>query len=467
MKNFLDDNFLLQTPTAQKLYFDYARQMPIIDYHNHLPPAEIAGNKKFINLTDAWLRGDHYKWRAMRTLGVNEEYITGEAGDEEKFLKWAAIVPYTVRNPLFHWTHLELKNPFGITQLLNASSAKYVYDKAGELLQQPGFTTQGLLKHFKVEFAGTTDDPCDDLAYHRQLKEQGFEVKVMPSFRPDKSWNVTGGDAYLAYIKNLSAASAVNIVCIDTLLEALRKRLDYFHELGARISDHGLQKVPAVLDLPAGAAEEYKKLLRGDAVDASPWAEALQGHLMVELFKMYHEKGWAQQLHIGALRNNSTRMFRRLGPDTGFDSIADDRQAAALSMLLNRLDSTNQLAKTVLYNVNPGLNEVLAAMTGNFNDGSIKGKIQFGSGWWFLDQLDGMEKQMNALSGMGIISCFVGMLTDSRSFLSFPRHEYFRRLLCNMFGNEIEQGLLPNDVTWMGGIIQDICYNNAKEYFGV
>jgi len=467
MKKFLDDNFLLETGTAEKLYHDYAKSMPVIDYHNHLPPDEIAENKQFANLTDIWLRGDHYKWRAMRTLGVGEEYITGNAGDEEKFLKWAEIVPYTVRNPLFHWTHLELKDPFGITELLSSSTASKIYAKAGELLQQPGFTTQGLLQHFRVEFAGTTDDPCDDLYYHRKLKEDGFAVKVAPSFRPDKSWNVTGGKTYLAYINKLSDASGVVIKDLDSLLEALSKRIDYFHASGACISDHGLQKVPAVLDLPAHAITEYQRLLSGEPVDASGWAEAFQGYLLVALFKMYHAKGWVQQMHIGALRNNSSRMFGLLGPDTGFDSIGDDLQATALARLLDRLDRTDQLAKTVLYNLNPSFNEVFASMTGNYNDGSIKGKVQFGSGWWFLDQLDGMEKQLNTLSSMGMISCFIGMLTDSRSFLSFPRHEYFRRLLCNIFGKEIEKGLLPDDLNWMGKIVQDICYNNAKAYLGI
>jgi len=467
MKKFMDDNFLLETETAEKLYHDYAKSMPIIDYHNHLPPNEIAENKKFINLTDIWLRGDHYKWRAMRTLGVCEEYITGNASDEEKFLKWAEAVPYTVRNPLFHWTHLELKDPFGITELLNTSSAKRIYDKAGELLQQPSFTTRGLLQHFKVEFAGTTDDPCDDLLYHKQLREENFSVRVSPSFRPDKCWNVTGGDAYRNYISKLSQVSGVEIKNVDTLLEALAKRMDYFAAAGACISDHGLQKIPSTFELTTEMEAAYRRLLAGDDANVASWAESFQGYMLLELFKMYHARGWVQQMHIGAIRNNNSRMMKKLGPDTGFDSIGDDEQATALAGLLDKLDSTDQLAKTVLYNLNPSFNEVFATMVGNYNDGSVKGKIQFGSGWWFLDQLDGMEKQINTLSSMGIVSCFVGMLTDSRSFLSFPRHEYFRRLLCNIFGNEMEKGLLPNDVEWIGKIIQDICYNNAKEYFGV
>jgi glucuronate isomerase len=467
MKSFLNDNFLLETVTAQKLYHDYAKAMPIIDYHNHLPPAAIAGDKKFTNLTDIWLKGDHYKWRAMRTYGVNEKYITGDANDEEKFLKWAEVVPYTVRHPLFHWTHMELKNPFGITEVLNPSSAKKIYTKASEQLQQPSFSAKKLLQYFNVQMAGTTDDPCDDLVYHQQLQQEKFSIKVLPSFRPDKALQISNVNEYRQYINRLSAASGIKINNIDTLLEALKNRIDYFAASGAIICDHGLQKIPGLFELPAAAAKEYAKLLAGENIDTSLWLEAFQGFILVELCKMYQAKNWVQQFHIGAIRNNNSRLFQLLGADSGFDSMGDDQQALNLSKFLNRLDHTNQLAKTIIYNINPALNEVFATMIGNFNDGSIKGKVQFGSGWWFLDQKDGIEKQLNAISNMSLLSCFIGMLTDSRSFLSYSRHEYFRRILCNIFGKDMEQGELPNDLQWMGKIIQDICYNNAKEYFNL
>lgn len=460
------DNFLLQNETARTLYHDYAEEMPIIDYHCHLPVKQIAENYSFTNLTDIWLRGDHYKWRAMRTLGIDEKYITGEATDEEKFLKWAEIVPQTVRNPLFHWTHLELKNPFGVQEYLDKKNGKAIYDYCNTLLQKPGYTTQGLLKHFRTTTVCTTDDPCDTLEYHRQIHQSDFSIKVLPAFRPDMALNIGGDNSFRNYITHLSQISGVPVHNFETLIEALQKRVDHFHENGGRLADHGLSYVPVFnLDKQKEADRVFQQVLKGDHDLSQEEKENFEGHVLLHLGRMYHEKGWVQQFHLGALRNVNTGKLKTFGPDTGFDSIGDYSQALGLAGLLDKLEQIGKLPKTILYNNNPGDNELFASMAGNFNEGPGKGKLQFGSAWWFLDQLDGMEKQMNALSNIGILSCFVGMLTDSRSFLSYSRHEYFRRLLCNMFGKDIEAGLLPNDEKWMGKIIQDICYNNAKEYF--
>ena len=462
---FIHDDFLLQNEKARILYHQYAKDMPIIDYHNHLPPHEIATNKKFKNLTEIWLKGDHYKWRAMRGFGVDEKYITGDASDKEKFYQWAKVVPYTVRNPLFHWTQLELQNPFGVSDYLNESTAPSIYEHCNELLQKDEFSTQGLLQHFKVEMVGTTDDPCDDLAAHRQLAADDFGTKVLPSFRPDKVCGIQNREAFLEYIQRLEIVSGVKITNISSLLEALQQRVNYFHDNGCRVSDHGFQQLPSTFKLSSGSEKEFSDFLSSRGAKPFSEPEAFFGFILVELCKMYHAKGWVQQFHLGALRNNNTRMLRILGPDTGFDSIADVSQAASLSRFFDELDTTSQLTKTILYNLNPADNELFATMTGNFNDGTVKGKIQFGSGWWFLDQKDGMEKQLNALSNMGLISTFVGMLTDSRSFLSYSRHEYFRRILCNLFGTEMLNGELPDDEKWIGEIVQNICYYNAKEYF--
>jgi glucuronate isomerase len=462
---FLSENFLLQSKTAEILYHQYAAQLPIIDYHNHLPPQEIAENKKYQNLTEIWLKGDHYKWRAMRTLGISEKLITGDAGDEEKFNAWAGCVPQTVRNPLFHWTQMELKNPFGINKYLNPSTAKEIYEHCNGLLKQDAFSTQGLLLHFKVEVACTTDDPTDDLRYHRQINKSNFGVKIFPSFRPDKIFNIANPQLFFNYVAKLELTANTTIHDFDSLLDALQKRVDYFHAAGCRVADHGLVTMPASSVWNDSLQKEFKVFLSGKGESPFSQPDVFFGAVLKELCRMYHKKGWAQQFHLGPLRNNNSRMFALLGPDSGFDSIGDHMQAQHLAAFLNELDKTDELAKTVIYNINPSLNEVFASMTGNFNDGSVKGKVQYGSGWWFLDQLDGMIKQINALSGIGIVSTFVGMLTDSRSFLSFPRHDYFRRLLCNMFGEEMEKGLLPNDEKWIGKIVQDICYYNAKEYF--
>lgn len=465
MNNFIHDHFLLQSATAEKLYHDYAKGMPIIDYHNHLPPNEIADNKKFNTLTELWLKGDHYKWRAMRALGINEKFITGSTSDEEKFKHWAACMPQLVRNPLFHWSQMELKNPFGIVDYLNESSAPNIYNHCNELLQQDDFSTRGLLKHYNVEMVGTTDDPCDDLSHHKKISDDNVEIKVLPSFRPDKIFNIGDRVSFLQYLEKLEYASGIKIKSIDTLIEALAKRIDYFHEHGCRIADHGLTQMPKHFNLNAKLENEFIHFIEDVNATSYSQPEAFVGTILLALGKLYHANGWVQQFHLGPLRNNNGRLLNLLGADAGVDSIGDLPQANALSTFLNALDQNNELAKTILYNINPADNEVFAAMCGNFNDGITKGKVQYGSGWWFLDQKDGIEKQLNALSNMGVVSTFIGMITDSRSFLSYSRHEYFRRVLCNLFGTEMENGILPNDEKWIGGIVQDICYNNAKRYF--
>jgi len=462
----ITEDFLLYSKQAKTLYHDYAKDLPIIDYHNHLPPNEIAENKKFKTITEIWLKGDHYKWRAMRALGVDERFITGDASDEEKFMAWAKIVPAIIRNPLFHWTHLELKNPFGINSFLNESSAKGIYEKCNELLAQDDFSTQGLLKRFKVEMVGTTDDPTDDLQYHKQIIDSGLSIKVKPSFRPDKSLMIGDAGNYRAYIKKLSAASGIEITDLSSLIAALRNRIEFFEAHGASISDHGLNTVPTKVTLTEDQKAEFKKVLSGESDNFSD-PDAFAGYVLTEISKMYHEKGWVQQFHLGAIRNNNHGQMRKLGPDTGYDSIADFPQAQSLSNFLGNLSLEDQLTKTIIYNLNPADNDVFATMIGNFQGGEIKGKMQFGSGWWFLDQKDGMEKQLNSLSNMGVLSTFVGMLTDSRSFLSYSRHEYFRRILCNLLGNEMENGQIPDDEKWVGKIVQDICYYNAKNYFSL
>lgn len=465
MSNYIfHEDFLLQSEAARKLYHDYAKDLPIIDYHNHLPPEEIAKDKKYKNLTDIWLRGDHYKWRAMRALGVDEALITGNKPDEVKFTAWASCVPKLLRNPLFHWTHLELKNPFGVEQYLNETTAPAIYQKAGELLCGDDYSAANLLKHYKVEYACTTDDPTDDLRHHKKIKENNIFTAVAPGFRPDKIFAIHDKPGFLSYIQKLSEASGVAIKDFDSLLDALKNRIDYFHEAGCRVADHGLSSMPASVVLSNEKRKEFETFLSNDHSLSFSDNESYKGALLTELCKMYHAKGWVQQFHLGPLRNNSTRQFNKLGPDTGFDSMGDESQAYNLSLCLNELDKTNQLTKTVIYNLNPSYNEVFAAMAGNFMDGTIKGKIQFGSAWWFLDQLDGMTNQIKTLSSLGVISTFIGMLTDSRSFLSFPRHEYFRRLLCNIFGTEMQNGLLPNDEKWVGNIIADICYNNVVSF---
>ena len=459
------EEFLLETKTAKNLYFNYAAHLPIIDYHNHLPAADIANNKKFSNLTDIWLRGDHYKWRAMRALGVDEKLVTGDASDKDKFFAWASCVPGTLRNPLFHWTQMELKNPFGIDDYLNEDSAPLIYDRCKELLQEDSFSVKGLLKHLNVEMLGTTDDPCDDLEYHRQLLAEGFKIKVLPTFRPDKIFNIGDRAAFISYIQQLQTACGIAINSIGTLQQALLQRINYFHDHGCRISDHGLTQMPPVVADSSALEREFAEFLQNSQASKFSQPGNFAGAILLFLCRIYNSKGWVQQFHLGPLRNNNRRLTNLLGADAGVDSIGDLPQANQLAFFLNFLEKDHQLAKTIIYNSNPADNELFAAMCGNFNDGNTRGKIQYGSGWWFLDQKDGMEKQLNALSNMGIVSTFIGMTTDSRSFLSYSRHDYFRRVLCNLFGTEMEKGLLPNDEEWVGSIIRQICYTNAKEYF--
>ena len=464
MKAFLDQDFLLQSPTAQTLYHQYAAEMPIIDYHNHLVPQQIADDHQFENITQAWLYGDHYKWRAMRAHGVDEKYITGNASDEEKFMKWAETVPYTMRNPLYHWTHLELQRYFGVTEVLNAASAKRIYDHCAALLKTPEYSVKNLLLKMNVKVLCTTDDPIDNLGYHKQIKASGYAIKVLPTFRPDKAMAVDDVATFNAYVKSLAQVVGYGIQDLSTYKKAIGERHDYFHACGGRLSDHGLEHIYAEDYTEEQIAKIFGQLVSGANVsDHEKWQ--FKSAMLVYFAHLDHAKGWTQQFLLGALRNNNARLLGSLGPDTGFDSIGDFEQAKSLSKFLNHLDSTNQLAKTILYNLNPGDNELLATMTGNFQDGTIVGKMQFGSGWWFLDQKDGMERQINALSNMGLLSHFVGMLTDSRSFLSFPRHEYFRRILCNLMGQDVENGELPADIEWLGKLVKDISYTNASEFF--
>ena len=462
--SFLSDDFLLQNDFAKILYHQYAKDLPIIDYHNHLPPNEINGNKKFENISKIWLAGDHYKWRAMRTFGINERYITGDASDEEKFTSWAKTLPHTLRNPLYHWSHLELKRYFGFDELLAEANAAEVYKHCNTILEQDSFSTQGLLAQMKVEVVCSTDDPIDELDQHVSFHKKGKDLGMYPAFRPDKSYAIENPTTYKAYLTSLSASVGFEINTFDKLLEAMSNRIDYFHERGCRLSDHGLEQLYFYKDSSYSADSIFSQVLSGDILSTEK-VNFFKYTTLLELCKMYHAKGWVQQFHLGALRNTNERSLRILGPDTGYDSIGDFDQAKTMSGFFNALNTDDQLSKTVIYNLNPRDNEVFATMIGNYNDGSVRGKIQFGSGWWYLDQKDGMEKQLNTLSNMGLISCFIGMLTDSRSFLSFPRHEYFRRILCNLFGQDVASGELPWDEKWLGGIISDICYNNAKQYF--
>lgn len=464
MKPFINDDFLLETEASKQLYHDFAKELPIIDYHNHLPPKEIAEDRNFENLTQIWLEGDHYKWRAMRAFGIDEHFITGSASDKEKFIKWAETCPNTLRNPLFHWSQLELKRYFGIDELLNPESADRIYEATKEQLLGKEFSAQGLLSKMKVETVCTTDDPRDDLKYHTSFSSSDSKMKMLPTFRPDKAIEFKNGETSLNYITELAEVSGIEINDLDSYMEALLQRHDYFHSLGCRLSDLGLPylEIEEFSELEINSA--FLKVLRSDSLTVIE-TKKLRSFILIELSKRNHEKGWVQQLHLGPIRNNNSRLFNSIGPDTGFDSIGDYPQAHGLSRFLDVLDRSNQLSKTILYNVNPAQNEVFATMAGNFNDGSIKGKVQWGSAWWFLDQLDGMEKQINTLSNMGLLSCFIGMLTDSRSFMSFPRHEYFRRLLCNILGKDIGKGHLPNDIPLLGKLVTDVCYANAKNYF--
>lgn len=463
MKTFITENFLLHSKEAVSLYYDYANQMPIIDYHNHLLPEDIANNRQFNNATQVWLNGDHYKWRAMRTLGIKEKYITGNASDEEKFLKWAETVRYTVRNPLFHWTHLELLRYFGIKELLTEENAKGIYNNINNQLQQESHSTRGLLHQQNVELVCTTEDPLDNLQYHKAFKNEQSTLKMSTAFRPDNAYAVEDSKVFVKYVEDLELITN-RISNYGDYIGALESRITYFHNNGCRLSDHGLSYLPYFETGTFDIDSLFNKLRDGKQLSQLE-VDYFKSETLKHLCQIYHKKGWVQQFHLGALRNVNSRLIRQAGVNSGFDSIGDFSQVVTLGKFLNYLDQSNQLSKTILYNLNPADNEIFATMIGNFNDGSIRGKIQFGAAWWFLDQKDGIEKQLNALSSMGLISCFVGMLTDSRSFLSFPRHEYFRRILCNLIGNEIKKGELPNDIPFFGKIIQDICYNNAKNYF--
>ncbi|MCX8737829.1 glucuronate isomerase [Gilliamella sp. B2824] len=466
MKSFLDDNFLLQTDAAQRLYFDYAQDQPIYDYHCHLSPKEIAENKNFRNLAEIWLAGDHYKWRVLRTAGINENLITGNATDYDKYLTWAKVVPLTLGNPIYHWTHLELKRPFGIKNILfNENTAEKIWLQANELLATKEFSTQGILKQMKVKAVGTTDDPIDSLEYHKKISlDNAFETKVRPSWRPDKVFKIELS-GFTDYIGQLGVAADIEINSFEKLLCALTKRLDHFEQHNCQAADHGIE-ILRYADIPPEKQLDHiltKRLMNQSLseVEIAQFSTAI----LVWLGKQYHQRNWVMQLHLGALRNNNQRMFKILGPDAGFDSIGDRPIAEPLSSLLGLLDLTDQLPKTILYCLNPRDNEVIATMVGNFQGSDMAGKIQFGSGWWFNDQKDGMQRQLMQLSQMGLLSQFVGMLTDSRSFLSFTRHEYFRRILCNMIGSWMENGEIPADFNLVGNMVRNICFDNAHRYF--
>jgi glucuronate isomerase len=464
MKKFLDENFLLHTDTAGYLYNHHAAKLPVIDYHCHLSPEQIAGNENFVSITRAWLNGDHYKWRAMRANGVDERYCSGHATDWEKFEKWAETVPYTLRNPLYHWTHLELQRYFGISQLLTPATAVEIYEATSAMLQQEDFKPVGLLRRMRVEIVCTTDDPVDTLEHHRTISRQHSGLRVIPAWRPDKLLQVDHPDKFNEYLNLLGETANKEISSYSTMIDALTVRHEFFHNAGCRLSDHGLETFYADSYTAADIDIIFNKVRKSTKIHPDEISR-FRSALLYDLAVMDHEKGWIQQYHIGALRNNNSRMFSNYGPDGGFDSIGDFAVAVPMARFLDRLDREGRLTKTILYNLNPADNEVMATMIGNFQDGTAPGKIQWGSGWWFLDQKDGMQKQLNALSNLGLLSRFIGMLTDSRSLLSYPRHEYFRRILCNLIGNDVECGELPDDKKWLGKMVEDICYYNARNYF--
>lgn len=467
MKDFMDKDFLLQTETAQMLYHEHASKMPIIDYHCHLIPQMVADDHKFRSLTEIWLGGDHYKWRAMRSNGVAEKYCTGtDTTDWEKFEKWAETVPYTFRNPLYGWTHLELKTAFGINKVLNPNTAREIYDECSDKLQNdPTYTARGMMRRYNVETVCTTDDPVDTLEWHKKTRESGFEIKMIPAWRPDKAMAVENPQNFKTYIEKLSEVSGINISKFQDVIDALQKRHDFFAENGCKLSDHGIEEFYAEDYTDAEIDAIFNKVYGGTELTHDEILK-FKSAMMVIFAEMDHASGWAQQFHYGAIRDNNTKMFNLLGPDTGFDSIGQFNTAKSMSKFLNRLATNDKLTKTIIYNLNPADNEVVATMLGNFQDGTCPGKIQWGSGWWFLDQKDGMEKQMNSLSLLGLLSRFVGMLTDSRSFLSYPRHEYFRRVLCNLVGRDIENGEIPvSEMDRVKQMIEDISYYNAKNYF--
>jgi len=464
MRPFIHENFLLDNETAIRLYHQYSDNQPVIDFHCHLSPEMIADDRRFENLTMAWLEGDHYKWRAMRTNGVNEKYCTGNASDPDKFGKWAETVPAAVGNPLYHWTHLELARYFGIFELLSPSTAKGIYEKASTLLQSEEYSIRALLRKMNVEIVCTTDDPADNLEHHKRLKDS-FEVKVLPAFRPDNLIKTDDTVKFRSYIEKLGEACGKQIQTFDDLIEMVDRRHQFFHDMGTRLSDHGLDRFYFAPFTASEADSIFKKLLAGKAVSCEE-SEKYRTAIMTELCRMNHKRGWTQQFHAGAIRNNNSRLFRQMGPDTGWDSIGAPQDAFKMSGFLNSLDETDQLAKSILYNLNPSDNEMFITMAGNFNDGSSPGKVQYGAAWWFLDQKNGLEKHLRDLSSLGLLRRFVGMVTDSRSFLSYPRHEYFRRLVCNYVGEQVEKGLIPDEEELLKPLIEGISYKNAKEYFG-
>ena len=461
----INDSFLLESKLANTLYHSYLAHLPIIDYHNHLSPKAIAKNTAYDTLTDIWLTGDHYKYRAMRAWGVPEKFISGAATKEQKFLAWADCMPNTLRNPLFHWSHMELKNSFGINEYLNKNNALAIYKNANKQLQKKALSTRGILASYKVELVGTTDDPCDNLQYHKLLQNE--TLKMLPSFRPDQIFQIQDKQAFMQYLQQLEKAANCKIKTIADLLNALEQRVNYFHEHGCRIADHGLAQMPSNLVLTKSLELEFTQFIQSKKLVQFSAPDNFVGVVLLALSKMYYKKGWVQQFHLGPIRNNNTRLQEKLGFDAGADSIGDYTQAKTLSHFLNTLDTKGQLCKTIIYNSNPADNEVFATLCGNFNESGIRGKVQFGAAWWFLDQKEGIEKQINAISNMGLISTFVGMTTDSRSILSFARHEYFRRVICNLFAKEMMMGLLPNDEKWVGAMLQNIAYHNAKSYFNL
>lgn len=464
MKKFLGSDFLLESPVAQELFDRFAKNTPVIDYHNHLSPADIADNRQFNTITEVWLGGDHYKWRAMRANGIAEDRITGAATDADKFNAWAETVPYTMRNPLYHWTHLELQRYFGISDLLDETNGQQVYEHCNRLLQQKEFSVLGLLEKMNVRVVCTTDDPCDSLEHHHRFRKSGHSLRMLPAFRPDNGIAVEHLERWLDYVQKLEKVSGQRITKYADFMTAFRMRHDYFSEAGGCISDHGCESMVAGEFSAKQQTALFEKLRAGHALTSDEIASFKTG-VLYELAILDHEKGWVQQWHVGAIRNNNTRLLKKLGADAGVDSIGDFETARTMAAFFDRLDTTAQLAKTIVYNLNPADSEVYATMMGNFQDGSVAGKMQYGAAWWFLDQKDGIERQLQVLSNMGLISRFVGMLTDSRSFLSFPRHEYFRRILCNVIGQDIVKGELPANLDRVGKMVEDICYNNAKSYF--
>jgi glucuronate isomerase len=464
MKPFINDNFLLNNKTAEKLYHNYSENLPIIDFHCHLSPAMISEDRQFGTLTQAWLEGDHYKWRAMRTNGVSEKFCTGDASDTEKFKKWADTVPAAAGNPLYHWTHLELARYFNITDLLSPTSAMEIYEKASEMLRTKEYSTRSMIRRMKVKVVCTTDDPVDSLEHHIKLKGS-FDIKVIPTFRPDNVTKTEDPEKFTAYIRKLELASDIEIKSFIALCEALDKRHKFFHETGCRASDHGLDRFYFASYTQKEIEKIFRALLKGENISTEE-SEKYKTAIMLELCKLNHKRSWIQQFHVGALRNNNERMFRLMGPDTGWDSIGIAQDPLKISKFLSELDSSDQLARSILYNLNPADNEMMATMAGNFNDGSSAVKVQYGAAWWFLDQKSGMEKHLRDLSALGLLRRFVGMVTDSRSFLSYPRHEYFRRILCNFIGEEVEKGLIPDEEYILKPMVEGISYKNAKEYFG-